>query len=253
MTNARPRFGLLLVAHGERGGAADNAGVAALTAELARREVAAEVRCGFINGVPPIGEALQAFATSDIMIYPLFLSDGYFARVRLRELLADSGPYLTDHRVAILPALGLDPQLAELIAEKVTDASRHRGESERRPSVVLLAHGSLKDGASRHAAEALQQRIGSMGRFSDVLCAFLEEPPALRDCISELPGQVVVVGLFAGDGLHGAQDVPRLIEELARADVLFINVGTWPEIAELVVFAVQSSVIRWGLLPKTVR
>lgn len=238
--DARARFGLLLAAHGERGGVADNASVTALAAELARREVAAEVRCGFINGTPTIVEALQAFAATEIAIYPLFMSDGYFTRVRLAGLVEESRRCLPGCRLAVLPPLGLDPALAELIAEKASRASDHIG-GEARASVVLLAHGSLKDGASREAARALQRRIGGMDRFASVTCAFLEEPPALRECISALRGPVAVVGLFTGDGLHGGQDVPRLIGELARPDVIFVgNVGAWPEIADVVAADIQS-------------
>ena len=76
-------FALLIVAH-----AAGNGGVAQLAAELARRNVAGEIGVGFIKGIPAIDEMLRALASPTVLVYPLFLSDGYFNRVRLPQLLA---------------------------------------------------------------------------------------------------------------------------------------------------------------------
>src|SRR6267154_2459087 len=77
----RRRFGLLLAAHGERRMDADNAGVARLARSLADKGVAVEIGFGFIKGSPPVDEAIGALSSRDVVVYPLFLSDGYFTRV----------------------------------------------------------------------------------------------------------------------------------------------------------------------------
>ena len=48
-----------------------------------------------------------------------------------------------------------------------------------------------------------------------------------------------MVGLFAGEGLHGREDVARLMAVLQRRDIAFAgNVGAWPEIVDIVAAAI---------------
>lgn len=225
-------WGVLLAAHGERGGGADNSGVERLAAELSRRE-AAEIGFGFIKGTPSIPDAVRSFKATRILVYPLFLADGYFTRIRLPQLIAQAG--IDSDRIRTLPPLGLDPALASLVAAKASSTAHAGGYADQQVTVILLAHGSTKDAASRLAAEALAHRLGALKRFTAISCAFLEEPPALADVVARSPGPAVVVGLFAGEGLHGREDVPRLINALRRPDVSFAgNVGAWPGIADVV-------------------
>ena len=232
--------GVLLAAHGERGGGADNASVERLAAALSGRNVAAEVGCGFIKGTPTISQAVRAFTASRLIVYPMFFSDGYFTGVRLPQLLADAGR--ADANLTILPPLGLDPGLAALVAAKVTQATREHGLTDSQAAVVLLAHGATSNAASRRATERLAQRLRARAQFFAVACAFLEEAPTLDAVIERLPGPAVVVGLFAGEGLHGAEDVRRLIAGLGRPDVAFAgNVGTWEQTADLVAAAIRGA------------
>src|SRR5512144_3198870 len=71
---------ILLAAHGERRQDATNEGVFRLAQGLARRGLASEVAAGFINGVPTISDALVNLAARRIIVYPLFVSSGYFTR-----------------------------------------------------------------------------------------------------------------------------------------------------------------------------
>jgi sirohydrochlorin ferrochelatase len=240
LTELRARSGVLLAAQGERRGVGNNATVVALASRLAQRGVAAEIRFGFINGRPTIGEAADGFAASEILVYPMFMSDGHFTRTRLPKLLAEAQRRVPHRRIGILPALGLDPGLARLVADKVTAAARGRGLPDRAVSVALLAHGSASNAASRLATEALGRRIGALGRFAAISCAFLDEPPSLADCVRQLEGPIVVIALLIGDGLHGGEDVPALMRML-DGDVMFGgSVGAWPEIAGIVSAATRA-------------
>ncbi len=232
-------FGLLIAAHGEANEDAGNRNVARLAAALARREIAAEVRAGFLKGQPAIGEAVGAFAARQIVVFPLFLSDGYFNRVRLPQAL-DAGRR-KEQTIRLLPPLGLEPALADLVGRKAAAAAASRGFDLDRTTLVLLGHGAQNDCASRSAAEWLAGAVGRQGRFPAVRTAFLEEPPALEESVSGVAGPIVVVGLFLGDGLHGAGDAPRLVAALGRDDAILAgNVGGYPEIADIVAAAVAA-------------
>jgi sirohydrochlorin ferrochelatase len=247
--NASPApFALLLAAHGERRDGAGNEGVARMAGDLAARDLAAEIGVGFIKGFPGIAETLRAFASRDVLVYPLFLADGYFNRVRLPQLIAAAqAPPAMQRRIRVLPPLGLDPALADIVAGRADAVAVGAGFAASLATLVLLAHGTPRDPASRLATHAMADRLGASGRFAAIRPAFLEEPPSLADVLADAAGPAVVVGLFTGEGLHGGGDVPQLVDEIARADVVFAgNVGTFTEIIDVVAAAVRDASTRGG-------
>jgi sirohydrochlorin cobaltochelatase len=239
---SRP-FGLLLAAHGERPDA-DNAAVARLARRLADKGVAAEIGLGFIKGSPLVDEAIGALLSRDVVVYPLFLSDGYFTRVALPRLIEQAKQRDTTRAISILPPLGLDPALADVIAEEAIAAVHSCGNLSAETSIVLLAHGSKSDKASRMAAELLADCVWQRRCFYDTRIALLEEAPSLADAIEGMSGPIIVVGLFAGEGMHGADDAKRLVAELKRGDVMLMGpVGTFAGIETVIASAVTRHII----------
>jgi sirohydrochlorin ferrochelatase len=211
--------------------------LARLVADLGARRIFSEVSYGLIKGTPSIGAALGCLQARDVLVYPLFLADGYFARNKLPRLVA-AAPGTPGRAIRILPPLGLDPALVDVIAARIAAAGAERAIESGRATVIVLAHGSTSDGASRSAAERIVQGLRGLRRYRDVRAAFLEEPPALGTVLADTHGPVMVVGLFAHDGLHGSEDTAQMIARAARSDVGFVgNVGTWPEIADLIAAA----------------
>ncbi len=234
MTRKPAPFGLLLAAHGERRVGAANESIARLATALAARRVAREIGFGFINGEPSLSSALSAFASDKIVVWPLFLCEGHFARVRLRQLLADGRSNGGRRTISLQTPLGLDPALPGLIAARAAKAAQRLGRTPAAATIVLLAHGSGRDTDSRIATEKLAGEVRALGLFGEVRVAFLEEAPALSAATASTRGPVVVVGLFVGEGSHGGGDVPRLIAVLNRPSLVFAgNIGSWPELAEL--------------------
>jgi len=239
LTAGRRPFGLLLAAHGERRTDADNAGVARLARSLADKGVAAEIGFGFIKGSPPVDEAIGALLSRDVVVYPLFLSDGYFTRVALPWLVERAKQHDATRTISILPPLGLDPALADVIADEAVAGAHSRGNLPAETSIVLLAHGSKQDPASRIAAERLADCIRQRRCFYDTRIALLEEAPSLADAIGRMSGPIIVVGLLAGEGMHGAADAKRLVAELKRDDVMLMGpVGKFAGIETVIVSAV---------------
>jgi sirohydrochlorin cobaltochelatase len=194
--------------------------VARLAAAVAARHVVDEVGIGFLKGAPAIGETMRAFSARRIVVYPLFLADGYFTRVRLAQVLDDARREGDGRLVQVLPPLGLDTGLADLVSARAIAARGPVG-GPAPINLILLAHGSSTDPASRTATECLAASIARRPGFRTVRCAFLDEPPSLGQATAGLPAPLMVFGLFAGDGMHGAEDVPRLLADLGRPDVAF--------------------------------
>ncbi len=214
-----------------------------LAGRLRARGLAEQVGYGFIKGTPSIKEAVAALTADEIVVYPLFMADGYFARVRLPALLEEEAVARGELRpIHTLPPLGLDSGFAAFVADKAVAAAHRRGFALAQMSLVLLAHGSRTDPASRLATARLTDRLWRLRRFHTVRMALLDEAPSLAQATADLSGPVMVLGLFAGDGLHGAADAARLVAELDRPDLLFAGtIGGFDGIDDLVAAAME----RW--------
>lgn len=226
---------LLLAAHGERREGAENAAAARLAEALRARGLVREVGAGFIKGRPSIGEAISLLSAPRIAVYPLLMADGYFTRFRLAGILDAARRQDRARAFHVLPPLGLDRALAELVVEQALATAGDYGFAPAKTSLVLLAHGSKHGSASRLAAERLARSARILRSFKDIAVALLEQPPTLAEAVSALGSPVVVVGLFAGEGMHAAGDAPRLLAALRCDDVVFAGpIGTCDRIADLI-------------------
>ncbi|MDE2380117.1 CbiX/SirB N-terminal domain-containing protein, partial [Bradyrhizobium sp.] len=143
--------------------------------------------------------------------------------------------------VEMLTPLGLDPGLPDVVLQQASDAARVHGFAPEACIVILLAHGSQRNPASRQSTEQMARAIEQRAIFRKVEPAFLEELPSLGDVAASVKGPAVVVGMFSGEGLHGARDAPRLVAQLHRNDIVFAGImGAAPGIAELVARAVAA-------------
>ena len=235
------RVALLIAAHGERSEGATNDGVKRIAQAVSACGLVAEVGVGFINGTPGIGEAFAALTAPRVMVYPLFASSGYFTRDRLVQLLDEANAEGRD--VEVLPPLGLDPGLPDLVLDRATTVARASGFAPEASTLILLAHGSRRNTASREATEQVARAIEGRAGFRAVGIALLEERPFMDEAMALVPGPAVVVGMFSGEGMHGARDAPRLIAELNRNDVVYAGViGNVAGIADIVAGAVAAAV-----------
>lgn len=236
-------FALLLAAHGERRPGAENDGALKLAARVAERGAAAAVEVGFLKGAPSIAEAVRRLSGYDLLVYPLFLADGYFTRTLLPRQLEEAGAFGRGRATCLLPPLGLDPALAELTLSEASAVANSRGWLTFRTTLVLLAHGSSNNPASRLATERMAAMLAARADFARVRVAFLEESPSLGEAVGPLRDPVVVVGLFAGEGMHGGRDVPQLIAEIGRDDVVSVgNIGTFAALPDVILGTIQR---RW--------
>ena len=239
MTGVAADTALLIAAHGERQPGASNASTLQVARAVAARGIV-EVATGFINGTPSIGEALNSLAARRVVVYPLFAANGYFTRDRLVRILDEANGQ--GRSIELLPPLGLDRGLPALIADRARIVAAANGFSQKAFGIVLLAHGSRRNPASREATEWAAAEVARLGACRQVSGAFLEERPSLQEVARACPWPTVVVGMFSGEGLHGARDAPRLIADLGRSDVVYAGViGNAPGIEDLVVRAVEGA------------
>ena len=87
-------------------------------------------------------------------------------------------------------------------------------------AIVLFAHGS-RDPLWRRPVEAVANRVKELDANVQVCCAYLElmEPDllsAVRDLVAAGVDRIGVVPMFLGVGRHAREDLPALMETLAR-------------------------------------
>jgi sirohydrochlorin ferrochelatase len=152
----------------------------------------------------------------------------------------EAGAFGRGRALHLLPPLGCDATLLDLIRDRARAVAHAQGWPPARTRVVFLAHGSSNNPASRFAAERIAAQLAAIREFAGVGAAFLEEPPDIKEAILTARAPCVVVGLSAGEGLHGGEDAPELVLEVARAHVVFAgNVGGFAGLADVIAAAIR--------------
>ncbi len=232
---------LLIAAHGDAGGRARNTALRDLVRTVRERLPALQVACGVLNGKPSLEAAFAGLRGDKVLVYPLFMSGGYYVEKALPERLGlDANSSAGSRDVTILPPLGLDPALPEIVARRVRDAAPANPYSASESSVLVIAHGSTKSPQSRLAAETFADRLRRHLKAGLVRTAYLEEAPFVEDATAGLTARSVVVSLFVSQGSHGGGDVPKILAEAGIGYAPVIGpVGADRQIADLVVAAVR--------------
>lgn len=241
MTGDTAAFATVLVAHGDRGGASPNAALRAQAKAVSARVTPAHVCAGVLKGEPSLESALaEAGATGAqrIVVYPLFMADGYFMR-KVRERVAAAG---LSHAPAILDPLGLDPALPEILLQETEKMASREGIEPVSARLLVVGHGSKLGPAAANATRKAAARAAIARRFATVTTAFLEEEPFLDDMLRRGGAQpTVVAGFFFGDGMHAGEDVPDAIEETGANAIYTGAIGNSPAVANLIASAITAA------------
>lgn len=173
----------------------------------------------------------KAAPRDPVLLYPLFMSDGWFTRVEMmrRAKAATSNPLIS------LPAFGLDAQVAGLCVRAVRDDLARRGEDASRSVLVLAAHGSMKNPAPANAARAILNDVIAARAFRDVRLGFVEEPPSIAEAAAGLTGQSsVCLPLFATRGGHVTSDIPDQLAAAQFTGPVLDPIGEHPEVDAII-------------------
>ncbi|MAZ01952.1 MAG: hypothetical protein CMN56_02330 [Sneathiella sp.] len=180
-----------------------------------------------------------------VFLFPFFMSNGYFVSSRIPELFElEVGKRIESRQqLYMCDPLGTDPELAAIIVTMAREICCDHQYMPKEVQLVLAAHGSEKSPASAKAAYLQQQAVKDRDDFADVFVAFLSQAPRLDEILSACHDDgkpVIVVGLFAADGPHAAEDVPGVISEWrqharsGRSIHYAGAVGPRPEITDLI-------------------
>jgi sirohydrochlorin ferrochelatase len=219
---------ILLAAHGERGGAANNARLAGLVEQVGAAIPGADVGSILINVEGLVERTLDACGARPVLCLPLLFSDGFFFAQRLKPHFASVGRTLA-------PPMALWRSFAPFLADNLALRTISHAAD---PRVVLVAHGSKQTGRSAACARIVAQQM--QARYGRIEVGFLEEPPFASDVVAGAEQPWVAVGLFLGEGMHGGEDFDVLVSSAVLRPMAAFTAGELPGLAALIAAEARS-------------
>ena len=208
----KPDSALIIVGHGSTLNPDSSAPTWELAEEIRRRGVFGEVHCAFWKEEPSLRQILHCMERDDVYVVPNFISEGYFTKTVIpRELgLGGAVTRIGRHTVKYCEPVGNHARMTELLLKRA--AAIAPGVPLEKTSLFIVGHGTDLNENSAVAAKREVDRIAALGRYREVLSAYMEETPLIAewDKLSTSPN-VVVVPFFIADGLHSYEDIPVLL------------------------------------------
>lgn len=119
-TGIAPAEAALVVAgHGTLRSATSDASAVAVTAELRKAGVFAEVTCGFLDQPPRLEDAVASLASRHVVVVPFFVAEGMHTRETIPQILGLSGRR-TDRKDRVIwyaPPVGTLPGIARVVVD----------------------------------------------------------------------------------------------------------------------------------------
>lgn len=181
--------------------------MAALAAEVAGHLPGWHVGSATLADREALRRAFAAAPQGRALVYPMFMSDGWFVSSLLPKRLAAAGG-----EARLLAPFGLDPALPALCARRAEEAAQKRGLDLSRTTLVVAAHGSPNDPRAGAAARAAAERIAAEARPAATRVCFVDEPPFLAEGLS-VDGPAICLPFFATAASHVLEDLPEAVEQ----------------------------------------
>ncbi|MCB2095834.1 MAG: cobalamin biosynthesis protein CbiX [Rhodobacteraceae bacterium] len=184
-------------------------------------------------------ESLKSAAqhTENPLIFPMFMSDGWFVRELLPKRLKAAGAGAG----RILPPFGrlaVTHGLAGRIA-------RHHAAARHWPleqtTLILAAHGSAH---SPHSAQATRDAASAIAidlPLREIRIGFVEEPPWLEDVARDTDRKTLCLPLFVAPWGHVTRDIPQALAKARFAGTLLDPVGIHPDVPQIVANALSGA------------
>lgn len=225
----------ILVSHGQP---SDPAPAETVLGALARAITAQDPGCALRSATLAQPGALEAALEASgpaPLIYPLFMTDGWFTRSALPKRLAG-------HDAQILTPLGSGPGLPALMAAHLARVLEDLGWTPTQTHLLVAAHGSARSNKSAEDTEAFMQRLGAALAFGEMRPGYVEQDPRLEDAARACPDQAICLPFFAAFGGHMRDDVMTALERAEFAGPVLDPLGTLPEIPAFIAAALRAAV-----------
>jgi sirohydrochlorin cobaltochelatase len=208
----KPDSALIIAGHGSTLNPDSSAPTWRLAEGIRSRGVFGEVHCAFWKEEPSFRQVLHSVDRKEVYVVPNFISEGYFTKTVIPRELGLTGPAtpVGRHEVKYCEPVGNHHRMTELLLKRAAEIAP--GVPPEKTSLFIVGHGTDLNENSAVAAKREVDRIASLGRYREVLSAYMEEAPLIAEWDRLSTSQnVVVVPFFIADGLHSYEDIPVLL------------------------------------------
>lgn len=178
-------------------------------------------------------DALAGAVTGDVgLVYPMFMSGGWFTATHLPERLAAVG----GANWRILAPFGLDPGVQALTITLAQEATLGHPRAE----VLLAAHGSFRSPAPSEVAYDMVRQLKAAG-LHRAEAGFIDQAPRIADVVQGFGPNAVCLPYFAAKGGHVTDDLPDALALAQFTGRLLPPVGLDARVPGLIAQALQSA------------
>ncbi|WP_333683983.1 CbiX/SirB N-terminal domain-containing protein [Pontibaca methylaminivorans] len=218
---------MVLVSHGQPSDPAPaERELAALAAEVAALLPGHRVLSATLAAPGALEVVLESCAGAPL-VYPVFMTDGWFTQARLPERIGTRMAH-------ILAPLGREAALPRLARDHLAGVLAAEGWEAAETTLLIAAHGSGRSRNSAEATHAFAEALGQLAGFRDIRAGFIEEPPYIGDLAFEVPAQSICLPFFAASGEHVTDDVPEALDLAGFQGPRLAPLGTLSGIAALI-------------------
>lgn len=169
----------------------------------------------------------------DALVYPLFMTDGWFTRTTLPKRLGRDDAH-------ILAPLGADANLPELAYNWLLEQLQEQNWQCRDTTLIIASHGSGKSRNPARDTERFANALAERMTFSALRIGYIEEPPYLGDVAFGSGSQAICLPFFAAAGGHVTDDIPEALNLAEFAGLRLPPIGTHPGIPALIATALRT-------------
>jgi len=267
----------LIVAHGQPSDPDPaEAALARLAAEVAARLPAGwQVDSATLAAPAALEAALTRGGGAPLLIYPMFIADGWFTQVNLPARIRAAGielagwerkgsgaagsggscrepdcrgpageaaetadaPPAAGPRARILPPFGLDDGILPLALQMLRAELSRDGLRASDVRLIVAAHGSFKSPAPALVARRLGWAIMAELPFAELRTAFIDQTPRIADLAAGLAAPAYCLPFFAAAGGHVGQDLPAALAQAAFSGRILAPLGLADRAPDLIAAA----------------
>ena len=174
----------------------------------------------------------RAMTGAQGIVYPMFMSGGWFTATHLPDRLAAIGGAAW----SILAPFGLDPLVQALAVTIAKEATFGQSSAQ----ILLAAHGSFRSPAPSEVAYALVDQLRQAG-IHQAQAGFIDQSPRIAEVARSFGPNAVCLPFFAAKGGHVITDLPQALAEAGFTGQLLPPVGLDPRVPALIAAALQTA------------
>ncbi|MDZ7709804.1 MAG: CbiX/SirB N-terminal domain-containing protein [Roseovarius sp.] len=177
-------------------------------------------------------DAALAEAGAAPVVYPLFMTEGWFTGENLRNRLAGAP------LARVLRPLGVSPELPALAADLIADEIAQAGWATGETRLFLAAHGSGRSPNSARDTRAFADALARHIALAEIRVGFVEEAPFLADAATGLGERSLCLPFFAAARGHVLDDIPEGLDAAGFTGRRLAPLGLAPAVPALVARAI---------------